>query len=774
MACVLAWLGLLLAAAPVPGPPPGADSKLAGLPEDVDIEYHGQFRQTREGEYEFTGPVTITSRGSRIQANHLQLKQKRYVEADGEVLLSWEGNRIFGAHITYDLETELGTIDDASGEVEGEYLFWAERVEKVGKDRIHLEHGTVTTCTQPLPYWSFAVSSATIRSEHYARMWNARLRALRMPILYLPYLVYPVKRDRALGLLFPELHSTARRGRALSEELFVPLGRSADLTLLGRYYTEAGFGGGGEARFIPNRRGSGWLNGFFIPDKVAGFDRYRVAYRQEQTFLNGFRLLADVNVVSDFNYYSDFERELSLVSSPTIQTLVELARNGSWTSLNIRELRRRQLFLDDTELRQETLPEIEFRGRSHRLGKLPLYLSYESSLTAIRQRGQQGGAFLDADYVRGDAFPTLSLPWSPLPWLDVTPQISYRLTYYTQHRSIPPPATTSVDVVDRPLTRSLLGAGVSLVGPKLFHIYERPNKKRLKHSIEPRVTYGFQQNFERIDEILRYDEIDSFGRSSNAVTYSVVQRLFGQRPQAPPPPVEEGSRVGLEGGATSRPARFEAPPPPEPVAALAPGTPPPPQEPVEIASLEVRQSRSFDTTLSSRDNDGDRVADVVSHNSPIELVGRYNPSRSTSVDLRGTYQVLYDSFSDVSVSGSVARALAQLRFSLVFRNGLGLQPRTDGSGGLEPVPDDTQLRLTAGFRLLHNRLRVDLDGLIDADPTDPSHRYLPDKSWRVSYATQCCAFTLERLNRSFATTGRDDFYFRVDLSGIGKILDLNY
>ena len=39
--------------------------------------------------------------------------------------------------------------------------------------------------------------------------------------------------------------------------------------MFGEYYTLAGFGVGGEARFVPNRKGLGVFNGFYINDKVA-------------------------------------------------------------------------------------------------------------------------------------------------------------------------------------------------------------------------------------------------------------------------------------------------------------------------------------------------------------------------------------------------------------------------------------------------------------------------------------------------------------------------
>lgn len=758
------------------------------LLKDLDVRVWGPWRQTAPGNYEFDGAVTITWRGSRIQADRMTLVDSRYVEATGNVLILWQGNRISGTHMTYDLSTGRGVIEDAIGTVQNDYLFWAARAEKVGERTVHLERATVTTCTQPVPYWSFSVSSATITIDEYAWMWNVRLRARRMPIVYMPLLVWPVKEDRAMGLLMPEFQSTQNRGEAVSQELFIPLGRSADVTVLGKYFTEAGFGGGGELRFVPNQRGSARLQGFYINDQVAGRGRYSATYQQTQQFLNGFRMVADVNLVSDFDYFSDFERELNLVSSPTILARLEFSRNAGWTSMNVRELRREQLFSDGTSLVQQTLPEIEWRGRSRRLGRSPFYLSFESSLASIQQRGVQQGQPIDADYMRGDLFPTLTLPFSPAPWLDLTPRVAYRVTHYTQSQLLTSVAgqTTQRDVLDASLTRSLFGGGLDLVGPKFYRIFERESgetTKRFKHAIEPRLSYGYQEANDETDRILLYDEVDRFSGAGAQASYGITQRLFAQRPRAESAaPLGTGQTIVMPDGRVSV-VPEEATPAAGSTTELSTSdaASPPPLEPLEIASFEVRQSRSFDRDVSLADLDGDGINESASRAGPLELIGRYNPSRSTSLDVRGTYDILYDAMRDVSLSGTFSRQLAQMRFTLVHRNGLGVMQigtQPDGSGGTLPLfgprEDDTQLRLTTQFTFFRGKVKLLFDGLYDADPL-PGQEHIPDKRWRVQYRTQCCEILVERLARNYSTASdRRDFYFRVDLTGIGKLLDFKY
>ena len=114
--------------------------------------------------------------------------------------------------------------------------------------------------------------------------------------------------------------------------------------------------------------------------------------------------------------------------------------------------------------------------------------------------------------------------------------------------------------------------------------------------------------------------------------------------------------------------------------------------------------------------------------------------------------------------------MARLRFSLVYQNGLGVEQIGDA---LIARPNDLQVRLGTAFSLLRGRLQIALDGSYDSNPA-PGQSQFPDKRWKVQYSTQCCTFYLERLTRDFTTTQRDDFYFRVDLRGVGKLFRVTY
>ncbi len=386
----------------------------------------------------------------RLQADLVRYTAStKEAHAEGNVILDQGSARITAESLDYNLETETGMFYGARGFAEPSFYFEAKRVEKISKNELVLHDATFTACTQPIPYWSFKVGHGLVRLDDYAYLHNLSFKVGRATVFFTPYLIWPVKSDRASGLLFPEFGFSQRGGTVISNAFYWAMRRNMDATFYLDYLSLAGYGTGLEYRYVPSESGRGQLTGYYIRDQIAKndprpgvpVDRWVLNYLHNQDFPSGWRLVANANFISDFNYYLDYERDLRLSTNPQALSNLFLTRGWGFYSLNLRGERREQLvnvpvepivvgslfFASEEEAIVRWIePEIELRGRRQRLGRSPFYLALESSADNFR-KGEEG-----ADYQRLDFFPLFSSQLSPVPWLDVDASLGYRDTHYTK------------------------------------------------------------------------------------------------------------------------------------------------------------------------------------------------------------------------------------------------------------------------------------------------------------------------------------------------------
>lgn len=674
--------------------------------------------EVAKGVYRLTGYADIEAGGIRLQADEVLYDSNAgTAEAEGNVVLVQGDGSLSAQRIIMNLETGEATLWDVTGYTPPYYQFHAGRMERIDEQLFWIYDAVFTTCTQPVPYWSFKVKKARVRLEHYARLRGASFRNNDVPWLYIPWMLWPVKQERASGMLMPQVGSSAQRGFYVGNAYYWAMRRNMDSTYYLDYYSKAKFAGGLEYRYVPNERGSGRFIGYILPKDVdpAESERWFYHYDADQAFGGGWRLLADINGVSDADFYRDFERDFNVATLPNEFSTVYLTRTWSYYTLHLRTERNVQFYSSGNVL-QQRLPEAEVRARSQKLGRTPLYLSFLGSVNNLA-REEPG---LDAAYQRLDLGATLSAQLSPTGWIDITPSLSLRDTYYTQQLDPSSPDGIS----DEPLNRTNFVLGLNVLGPKLSRIFEPApgsGHSRFKNTIEPRFVYTYIPDFARRGDVILYDEVDTIPSDLNLLTYSVTSRLLRRKRTGAGP--EEG---------------------------------PPEYEPAkEIASAELVQSVAFNRDLSSS-----TTLDDASAFGPVSLIGRYNPTELISADLRLDYDILFRTVRGVTVSTNLTSP-EWGRAYLSYFVGRGLE---DGAS------DTGTLRLGGGSAFWRNKFSFDVDLAYDL-----AGDFVQSQRYRVGYSTQCCGFTLEYLKNEFSglVDPNEQFRFTVSLQGIGTFLDLN-
>ena len=601
------------------------------------------------------GEVVVDYQDVKLSADRVTVNLRtKDADAQGNVILDQGPNRLSAEHVIFNLDSKTGTLFNARASFEPSIHFSGAKIEKLDEDTFRLTDGVFTSCDIDNPAWSFRVSTGIVSIDDYARLKNLSFRAKKLPLFWTPYIVWPTKKDRSRGFLIPKFGSSDRYGTHVGLSYFLPHGEWADTTLQGDHYSDGLQGLGIDTRYVPSESTAGRFQGYLVNDPEADLDgsdqlKWKYSYKHTQDALpGGFRGVIDVTDFSDLEFFRRFDDDFEINTISNIYSSAYLTKNAGTYSLNIKADRREQLTSSGSQI-YEQLPSVQYRIYPNRIGTTPLYYALESSGGYLRSN--------DADYFRGDVFPTLSLQLRTPLWFSVKPSVVARYTYYTQSRD-----ELTGAVVDEGVDRVYGQALVDFVGPSFSRIYEGNlgGFVKFKHVVEPRVRYTHTTDAENQNKVIRFDTVDSpsLPLVDDFVEYSLVQRVIAKK--------------GGD-GASAR----------------------------EILSLTFKQSTSLSGPF-------DPSAQDPTDFSPISVSLVSNPSQNLSFDASALVGNESRELEQTSLSMNLQgpRAYLALRWFATFENEKGT------------TVDSSQIQVRGGLPFLRDRLRGDIQISYDAERED--------------------------------------------------------
>ncbi|MEW6757142.1 MAG: LPS assembly protein LptD [Acidobacteriota bacterium] len=447
------------------------------------------------------------------------------VRAEGRVAVDFGDFTVSGSLLEYDLNLGTGSVKDAYGlQKNGDFTVTGREIRKTGPDWYEVVDGTLTSCTAATPPWSVRLSRGRFHVDHYAFLRNPRFRVRSVPALYLPYVVWPLKPERSTGLLIPDVGSSSRKGTTVSTALYLAPGDWWDETLYADWYEEEGWGVGSEFRYALTERSYGWARAYHIRQESDRRRRWEATWSHLQDFRKGWYAVADVNLLSDIDFPKEYERDYTRGTLSRTDSRIFLGwRRGAYSLLS-RVERRRQYFTDDRDLIQRALPLVEFRSSLQPFGR-GLYAGFETSAGALHKEWVAGASAAGTDkysmdYGRADLHPFVEWPLHPAPWLDFTPRVEGRATYYGEGVD---PVTGGPEGGD--LWRTYARASLDVSGPRLFRRFG----SGLKHVVEPFLNYTYISGDSDAVRLPLYDEVDQVSLDLDLVKYGVRNRLYGKK-----------------------------------------------------------------------------------------------------------------------------------------------------------------------------------------------------------------------------------------------------
>jgi len=521
--------GAPASAATAPQTQPQADApqtQAAATQEEITVYARNQ-EKTKDRIF-LAGDVEVRYKDLRLFADRVEIDPKtKDCVATGNVTVQLPNESLSAEKMFVNLETKQGRMEKADGMVQPTIFYHAASVDKQDQNLYKLLKARITSCSQPVPRWKFSTSRANFKKDDYVEMWNAVFSIKKVPVFYWPYLRYPVGRDRVTGFLMPQTGWSGVKGFIYQQDFFWAIARSMDATFHYDYYSVLGMGGALQFRYLFSKGSGGEMNlyGFTFKPDASGTkpeDAYILRLKHNQPLPFGFNLVANVDLQSSFDFLREFDNNIKMALVSNRRSQVYLQR--SWSSFNLSaSVSKFETFFGQTEIKRsivtQTLPEISFSMFKVKVLS-PLYLSFASSFS----RTEYGWA---EDYKKGTqreagvlAFnPTLSAPFTSIPWLTMDMSVTGNFNYYPQ--SYEP--GTKVQGNDPMFTmNAAVAARVS--GPVFSKVYRnKQGDPVFKHVIEPAVSYDYESPISQRNRII----VASFYNFRyHALGYGITNRFY--------------------------------------------------------------------------------------------------------------------------------------------------------------------------------------------------------------------------------------------------------
>lgn len=509
--------------------------------QGILINAQSLFRDSEKETVDLEGNVQIVYMGQHVKADRARIYlRSKQIEASGNVEIVSEKNTIGGDAIQLDYEGNTGVIHN--GYVKsGAVFFQGSVLKKIGPDEFLVADAEYTTCSNCPPSWSFSGTTVRAQLGGYAYIKNAVLRFGKVPALWLPYLVVPLKSDRQSGLLTPGFEQSDKGGYVFAQPYYWAISDSTDATITLKNYERRGLKTMGEYRYVLGENSAGQLDFAQLYDNVFGRDdrlntfrppskkgtplnRWYLRYSHYYEMPEGYIHRAQLNMASDLQYPKDFPLETLNHGDSAMENRMSFTKNTKDQHYSVDSayyvnlLQSNPLAGNDNAVHR--IPELRFSQAVQNIGNSNFLYGLDLNFANFARAGQgydelyvdsakgikyintncpgdpnwdqkpncyqvySGSYDPNKDLIRTgqrlDFRPSLLYPIQITDGFDFLPAVSYRETHYGFN------VGDERSAVRRYLRTTVTGR---MIFSRIYGDTISPKATRYKHEIAPEVTY---------------------------------------------------------------------------------------------------------------------------------------------------------------------------------------------------------------------------------------------------------------------------------------------
>jgi len=287
-----------------------------------------------DGNATLKGNVEARQGERQIRADHIEYDSKSgAMRSDGHIDYSDPLVHVTGAAGTYSTAAGAEFRDAQFNLRQRAARGAAQDLALTPAGQVNLTGVMFTTCPLHDESWHIKANSIVLDTKDKVGTGrDARVDFMGVPLMYLPWLSFPLSSERKTGFLFPSIGNTSTNGVQLSVPYYWNIAPNADFTFQPILYSKAGIDLGGDLRQMTESQ-RGELDWNYLPyDGAYGATRSRVHLTELADLPAGWRLNVDAANVSDRQYFEDFSNGPEGASTAFLERRATFAyRSEHWS-----------------------------------------------------------------------------------------------------------------------------------------------------------------------------------------------------------------------------------------------------------------------------------------------------------------------------------------------------------------------------------------------------------------------------------------------------------
>ncbi len=294
---------------------------------------------TQDNQIEASGEAELRHGEQAIFADYLlYVQDSQQLRADGAVRVELEDIVMTGQQLNLNLDTNIGDM------VQPQFQFAvnnarasADSLHMQGKQHFTLHRATYTTCPAGNDDWLLKMGELNLdRDRQVGVAHHARVEFMGLPILYTPWMDFPLDNQRKSGFLSPTLGFTEKSGTEVTLPYYWNIAPNLDATITPRSMGKRGLMLNNELRYLASTY-SGEAHLDVLPnDQITAARRSRQALKHVHNFAPGLNATLDLKRVSDNAYFRDLSNAVNETSQTNLLREGVLNYSSGWWNAAVR------------------------------------------------------------------------------------------------------------------------------------------------------------------------------------------------------------------------------------------------------------------------------------------------------------------------------------------------------------------------------------------------------------------------------------------------------